>query len=170
MVEYRIDEFGRAVIDGGGVFDLIARGGDLNGFHIEMDEAVRLYNEQCRSHGKDEFVIPEPTEAPVPLSERTQTWNVPEGYADLDVKELCLSRCTSDVERIRVEEEMVLFEQRNLLPLLRSLVYAVEQFKENGVLWGVGRGSSVASYVLFLLGVHRIDSIQYGLDIREFLR
>jgi DNA polymerase III alpha subunit len=36
--------------------------------------------------------------------------------------------------------------------------------------WGVGRGSSVASYVLFLIGVHRIDSMKYNLDYKEFLR
>jgi len=42
--------------------------------------------------------------------------------------------------------------------------------RENGIVWGVGRGASVASYVLYLIGVHRINSIQYGLDWREFLR
>jgi hypothetical protein len=28
----------------------------------------------------------------------------------------------------------------------------------------------VASYVLYLLGVHRIDSMYYDLDVGEFLR
>ena len=42
--------------------------------------------------------------------------------------------------------------------------------KQNNLIWGVGRGSSVASYVLYLLGVHRIDSLHYNLDIAEFLR
>jgi DNA polymerase III alpha subunit len=40
----------------------------------------------------------------------------------------------------------------------------------NRMIWGVGRGSSVASNVLYLLGVHRIDSMFYELDSREFLR
>ena len=42
--------------------------------------------------------------------------------------------------------------------------------KQNHIIWGVGRGSSVASYVLYKLGVHRIDSLYYNLDIGEFLR
>jgi DNA polymerase III alpha subunit len=42
--------------------------------------------------------------------------------------------------------------------------------RSNNIVWGVGRGSSVASYVLYLLGVHKVDSIKYGLDIREFLK
>ena len=41
---------------------------------------------------------------------------------------------------------------------------------ENRVIWGVGRGSSVASYVLYKLGIHRVDSMFYELDIDEFLR
>lgn len=54
--------------------------------------------------------------------------------------------------------------------LLRFLHYLVNFMKENNIIWGVGRGSSVASYVLFLLGVHKIDSLQYNLNWREFLR
>jgi DNA polymerase III alpha subunit len=53
---------------------------------------------------------------------------------------------------------------------LRYLKYLVDTLKSNNMIWGVGRGSSVASYVLYLLGVHRIDSMFYDLDAREFLR
>jgi len=42
--------------------------------------------------------------------------------------------------------------------------------RNNHVIWGVGRGSSVASYVLYKLGVHRIDSLFYDLSVDEFLR
>jgi DNA polymerase III alpha subunit len=42
--------------------------------------------------------------------------------------------------------------------------------QDNRIIWGVGRGSSVASYVLYKLGVHRIDSMYYDLDPQEFLR
>jgi DNA polymerase III alpha subunit len=63
-----------------------------------------------------------------------------------------------------------LYQERDLFDLLRYLVYLVDVMKDNNVIWGVGRGSSVASYVLYLLGVHRIDSMFYDLDVREFLR
>jgi len=42
--------------------------------------------------------------------------------------------------------------------------------RKNNIVWGVGRGSSVASYVLFLLGVHKIDSMYYELSVDEFLK
>ena len=40
----------------------------------------------------------------------------------------------------------------------------------NNVVWGLGRGSSTASYILYLLGVHKIDSLYYDLPIEEFLK
>ena len=63
-----------------------------------------------------------------------------------------------------------MFQERNLFDLLRYLKYLVDVMRENKIIWGVGRGSSVASYVLYLLGVHRIDSMFYDLDPAEFLR
>ena len=57
-----------------------------------------------------------------------------------------------------------------MINLLRYMIYLVDFMRENGIVWGVGRGSSVASYVLYLIGVHKIDSIKFGLDWREFLR
>ena len=70
----------------------------------------------------------------------------------------------------RVEEELDLFRARNLYPVLQCLIYIIDVMRKNNLVWGVGRGSSVASYVLYLIGVHKINSIKYDLDIREFLK
>jgi DNA polymerase III alpha subunit len=48
--------------------------------------------------------------------------------------------------------------------------YVVDTLRNNQVVWGVGRGSSVASYVLFIIGVHKIDSVKYKLPINEFFK
>jgi len=42
--------------------------------------------------------------------------------------------------------------------------------RRNNIVWGLGRGSSTASYVLYLLGVHKINSLYYDLSIEEFLK
>lgn len=97
-------------------------------------------------------------------------WFVPDEYKAFNIGEFCISQCSTNEELLRVTDELVEFDKRNMLPLLRVLKYLVDTFRKNDVLWGVGRGSSVASYVLYLLGVHRIDSIKYTLDWREFLR
>ena len=78
--------------------------------------------------------------------------------------------CKTDLEKNRVTVELELFIQHNMFDLLFYLKYLVDTMRENKIVWGVGRGSSVASYVLYLLGVHKIDSIKYDLDIHEFLK
>jgi DNA polymerase III alpha subunit len=91
-------------------------------------------------------------------------------YQDLDIAELVIGLCDTPEKLQRVGQELLLYQERGLFDLLRYLKYLVDLMRENHVIWGVGRGSSVASYVLYLLGVHRIDSIYYDLDAAEFLR
>jgi DNA polymerase III alpha subunit len=99
-----------------------------------------------------------------------RNWRMPIEYKELDIAEYILSLCREDHELQRVGQELLLYQERNLFDLLRYLKYLVDTLRKNNVVWGVGRGSSVASYVLFLLGVHKIDSLYYNLDIDEFLK
>ena len=70
----------------------------------------------------------------------------------------------------RVGKELIMYQERNMLPLLNFLRYFIAVMREKDIVWGVGRGSSVASYVLYLIGVHKIDSLFFDLDIEDFLR
>ena len=97
-------------------------------------------------------------------------WFMPDEYKELDVVRFLNNRQMTVEERQRVQEELQAFRERGMIPLLQYMCYLVDFMRENGIVWGVGRGSSVASYVLYLIGVHRINSIQYDLDWREFLR
>ena len=99
-----------------------------------------------------------------------RNWRMPKEYKDLDIAAYVLGLCKEEHELQRVGEELILYQERNLFDLLRYLKYLVDTLRKNNVVWGVGRGSSVASYVLFLLGVHKIDSLYYNLDIVEFLK
>jgi DNA polymerase III alpha subunit len=98
-----------------------------------------------------------------------QDWFIPDAYKDMDIEGYLVHVCPKEHYQ-RLIEELQEFRARNMLPLLKVLKYLVDTFRKNNILWGVGRGSSVASYVLFLLEVHKIDSIKYNLDWREFLR
>jgi len=97
-------------------------------------------------------------------------WYIPEEYKTLDLEEYLLSLCESTQEIDRVKKELELFKNHNMLHLLKFLKYLVDIMRENNIVWGVGRGSSVASYSLYLLGIHKINSIKYNLDIHEFLK
>ena len=97
-------------------------------------------------------------------------WNTPEPYASMDMTGFCVNRCNTEPEIERACEELVLYEQRDMLPVLRYLVWMVDDLRARKVFWGVGRGSSVSSFVLYLIGINRINPLQYDLDIAEFLK
>jgi DNA polymerase III alpha subunit len=99
-----------------------------------------------------------------------KNWRMPQEYKELDIAAYVLGLCKEEHELQRVGEELILYQERNLFDLLRYLKYLIDTLRKNNIVWGVGRGSSVASYVLFLIGVHKIDSLYYNLDIDEFLK
>jgi DNA polymerase III alpha subunit len=103
-------------------------------------------------------------------SSNQHSWLVPEEYKEFPVASYLLSLCKTAEETARVEMELELFKIHNMMELLCYLKYLVDTMRKNSILWGVGRGSSVASFCLYLLGIHKINSLKYKLDIREFLR
>ena len=97
-------------------------------------------------------------------------WHMPDKYYQIDVLEWLLDKCQNDDEKTRVQMEYKLFEQKDFIKVLQFLMYFVDTLRANDIVWGVGRGSSVASFCLFLIGVHKINPLLYNLDITEFLR
>jgi hypothetical protein len=102
--------------------------------------------------------------------ELQRQWLMPDGYRDLDIARMVLESCSSDAELQRAGQELLMFQERNMFDLLRYLVYLVDVMRSNNIIWGVGRGSCVASFVLYKIGVHRVNSLYYDLDPAEFLR
>lgn len=97
-------------------------------------------------------------------------WHMPENYLNFDIAKWVLEQCNTDQELQRVGQELLMYQERDAFMLLRYMKYLVDVMTENGIVWGVGRGSSVSSFVLYKLGVHRIDSLYYDLDPTEFLK
>ena len=111
------------------------------------------------------------------ISHWSKQFAIPPHYRELNVEEYVRNLVPSAEDQTdklayldRVEQELDLFRTRNLYPVLQCLIYIIDTMRKYNLVWGVGRGSSVASYVLYLIGVHKIDSIKYNLDIREFLK
>ena len=96
-------------------------------------------------------------------------WNIPKEYADMDIEGFLVSVCPKENYE-RLIKELDLYQKNNMISVLRAMKYVVDTLRANNVVWGVGRGSSVASYVLYLIGVHKIDSIKYKLPIEEFFK
>ena len=98
------------------------------------------------------------------------SWFMPEEYKNFEIVGFLLNQTTNEEEYQRVVEELELFYQYDMIDLLKYIKYLVDTMRSNNILWGVGRGSSVASYILYLIGVHKINSLKFRLDIREFLK
>lgn len=97
-------------------------------------------------------------------------WYMPKEYKDLDIAKFVLDQCKTEEELQRAGQELLLFQERNMFSLLQYLKYLVDTMRKNNIVWGVGRGSSVSSFVLYLIGIHKINSLYYDLQIEEFLK
>jgi hypothetical protein len=170
------NKFGELVFSEDDICDLIMQGRDIDSLkHVRVDETVDL--EQLitfveRPESLLTWGFPYDNNVSVPEFHLTNqlSWHMPEEYKQLNIAEHILGLCGSEAELQRCGEELLLFQERNLFDLLRYLKYLVDIMTANRVIWGVGRGSSVSSFVLYKLGVHRIDSLHYNLDVGEFLR
>lgn len=143
--------------------------------HIFVDEItpeIQQYNEMVPE--SDRLRIKEQCD------ELDFDWNIPEEYKQLDVikhvfgliKEKIEGLSEEDInERLeRTNYELKLYNKLGLFDVLRTLIYIINKLESDQIVWGVGRGSSVSSYVLYLIGVHDVDSIEYDLDIHDFLK
>jgi len=149
----------------------------------DADDDVDKFNAAMEEQGFDKLQ----KYIPLDVDQKTfdgvcqSEWFMPDEYKTLPYESWIASRLMEklQIDKIdtttlpewkRVEEELEAFRERGMADLLRYMIYLVDFMRENNIVWGVGRGSSVASYVLYLIGVHKIDSIQYDLDWTEFLR
>ena len=170
------DKFGQMVFSEADVIDMYLKGHDLFAISkLQVDASVDLETAASILDNVPTFVrYDELAQTLLSVEEfdhRNQTkWHMPEQYQTLDIAEHVLGLCESDAELQRCGQELMLYQERDLFNLLRYLKYLVDLMTEHKLIWGVGRGSSVASYVLYKLGVHRIDSLHYDLDHSEFLR
>ena len=103
-------------------------------------------------------------------SSNKENWYIPDEYKNFDIAKFVLDKCKNEEELQRAGEELLLYQERDMFMLLRYLKYFVDTMRKNKIVWGVGRGSSVSSFVLYLIEVHRINSLYYDLSIDEFLK
>jgi len=171
LQKMKTDQYGQMIFDQQDLVNQIMQGRrELDGYRV--DDSVDLSRAVDILEHVPAVVLHQDLGITVEEFDRRcqHAWHMPQSYQDLDIAELVLRLCETDSELQRCGQELLMYQERNLFNLLRYLKYLVDVMKHNQVIWGVGRGSSVASYVLYKLGVHRIDSLHYDLDPAEFLR
>jgi DNA polymerase III alpha subunit len=168
----RLDKFGNPIFNSQDIFKFLYQGKISNLKEITVDYSEDIeqlektaglsfqkFNEQLELISIEDFD-----------SALQSDWFMPEEYKNFDIEKYCIERCTTQEQINRVIAEMTEYKSRKLIPLLQWTKHFVDTCNQHGIVWGVGRGSSVASFVLYLIGVHQIDSVKYNLDWQEFLR
>jgi DNA polymerase III alpha subunit len=169
------NKYGEQIYNESDIVDLLMAGRKPVELHrMYVDNTVNIEN---IAKLVDEFPnwIPHTfTDEPISMvdwdSAQQTNWKMPPEYKTLDIAAHILNLCNNEAELQRAGAELLIYQEKNLFDLLRYLKYLVDVMTENRIIWGVGRGSSTASYILYKLRVHRIDSLYYKLDIKEFLR
>lgn len=166
----RLDKYSNPIFNEQDLFDALYTGYRINPadlIFVEHTKSIWDLEEQLG------FKLNEPIDALVSTQEfdniMQHDWNMPAEYKEMDIETFLVQNSPKENYE-RLIEELEAFKARNMLDLLRWLKYFVDTCSKEGVVWGLGRGSSVASYVLYIIGVHSIDPIKYNLDWREFLR
>ena len=172
-----INEYGAVLLSSTEMFDALYTGKIKTFKNVYLDKTTVDQFNAAKDLNRDNFDYLDTYKNPDISLKQFDTnlqdnWFMPEGYksTSFNMVEHLLSLCKTEIETNRVLEELELFVQYDMVELLCYLKYLVDTMRENNIVWGVGRGSSVASYCLYLLGVHKIDSLKYELDIREFLK
>jgi DNA polymerase III alpha subunit len=166
----RLDQFSNPIFSEQDIFEALYKGQTLSPeMFVELNDDIKKLEEVS------ELKFWSPLDNyNITLKEYDSTlqsnWYMPNEYKNMDIEEYVYSKCLTQIATVRVTQELAEYKSRNMLDLLRWLKYFVDTCEKEGVVWGIGRGSSVASYVLYIIGVHSVDSIKYNLDWQEFLR
>jgi DNA polymerase III alpha subunit len=169
----KYDQYGQAYTDSNELCNLLYRNPGLDISLFQVEDSIEYNRSVAELHAELDLLdsyhsISQTVEEFDRVLQRN--WRMPKEYKDLDIAAYVLGLCKEEHELQRVGEELILYQERDLFDLLRYLKYLIDTLRKNNIVWGVGRGSSVASYVLFLIGVHKIDSLYYNLNIDEFLK
>ena len=169
------DQFGQTIYSESDLIDAVMSGRDITEIQnlvVESKIDLSLLNATTQNRCIATWRHPESRDITVQEYDiiNQAQWHMPEPYRSMDIAAHVLDLCDGAAELQRAGQELLMFQERGLFDLLRYLTYLVSVMRDNHIVWGVGRGSSVASFVLYKLGVHRINSLYYDLDPGQFLR
>lgn len=138
---------------------IISTGPEVDQFnHLSMDETIRSTKED--------------------ISDPDFTWKIPDEYHLIDINAFLKQKLDDFLEvnpkaskidyEFRLKAELDEIHNRDMTMMIKTIIYVVETLAANREVWGVGRGSSCASLVLFLIGLHKVDPVKYSIPMMEF--
>ncbi len=166
----KTDNLGRAILEDQEVLECLYNGKDISELNVEKT-LLDQYNKTV-SQLKTGKTLKGLEDLDVQSfdAQNQKDWYMPDKFKSIDIESYVLGLAKTSEEIDRVKEELELYKKFGLYPVLKFLIYLIDLMRTNNIVWGVGRGSSVSSYILYLIGVHKVNSILYKLDINDFLR
>jgi DNA polymerase III alpha subunit len=167
----RTDTFGQIILTEDDLCDIYLTDPDKIFKEVLSEERIQISDilDLTNKPNIKQYIEPASNVEAFDVSNQTN-WYMPKSYKELDIAKYVLELCSTEEELQRVGEELLLFQERGMFDLLRYMKYLVDTMRENNIVWGVGRGSSTSSFVLYLIGIHKINSLYYDLSIDEFLK
>jgi DNA polymerase III alpha subunit len=168
------NKYGQVILSSDNLIELLLQGKNISHLNVKFDDDIELFKQYQSSLIPTTVVFLDAPEELLTFNEFHQKcseeWMFPEIFQQIDVKTWLHNKCKTQQEHERVDEEFILYEDRDLVMALRMFIFLVDYMRKNKIVWGVGRGSSVSSYILYLIGIHRVNSLKYELSISDFLR
>ena len=170
----KINMYGQAILSSDKLRELLLQGKNIGHLNVVQDDDIRLYEKYQDILLRQKTIFLDAPSEELTFDDfhlqKADEWIFPLEYQQVDVKTFLLDKCKTQQQIDRVNEEYLLYLERDLVMLLRLFIFLVDYMRKNKFIWGVGRGSSVSSYILFLIGIHRVDSLKYGFDIKDYLK
>lgn len=153
------------------ILQLAKKGFGLKGIHTtEITSDIRQYNRLVSR--EDQITVKSD------LNTLNAEFSIPPEYLEMDIDQYIAKKMIAEcrsmppaLKKVRVQRvvhELELIERFNMVDTIRLMVYIIDTMQATNTVWGIGRGSSVSSYILYLIGVHDVDSVLYGLEPEEF--
>lgn len=165
---------GVSIVDIEGAVEAIIRGVHPSMLRVKTEsEEINLFNSEVI---QNDMILVQ-SEEPINLS---MVWLLPENYKNINLEQYIIDLFAGKIQSLkyseiqeneaieRISSELHEIEVRGMSEFTKTIIYVLDTFREKDIVWGVGRGSSCASYVLFLLGLHSVDSIIYDVPMEEF--
>ena len=134
---------------------------------------VELFNQHVVEADKLRETAVEPVNIPM-------HWNLPEPHFSMNLRETIVARSVERLKTlgytpeldekavVRIQAEFDEIERRGMTQFMKTIIYVLDTFRKQDIVWGVGRGSSCACYILFILGLHVVDCVKLDVPMEEF--
>jgi DNA polymerase III alpha subunit len=174
----QVNKFGQVIISDSEFFTSLYQGdqiGDISKIQLNDPQSIKQFNQSRLSNG-DRFgdlsnMLDISGMTVEQFDKMNQShWMMPDSYKNMDISMWLIDQCSNQEKLNRAVMELEYFLKYNMLDLLRYLKYLVDTMRDHNIVWGVGRGSSTASYCLYLIGIHKIDCLRYQIPIEEFFK